>query len=192
MQMRASDSVGKPLVNAIGRDNIDHTGQTVLFFWILRNFCWCSYIELVEMVLLIVKLPFLSALLNRYACFPSQLLAPCERHNCTKIHNCNFNKGRVRIGHSSRRWTTESESGGEEILFAFFREQNMELMFCIWKLFYILSLEEDEEAEEDDEEEEAISRPLYTPQWNTPQTQSNTPHEAEEKCKMWKVDKQDN
>lgn len=110
-----------------------------------------------------------------FKCFiePIRLFPPpvVERHNCTKLHNGNFAGGRVQRDEQQKE--RERASGGKEILFAFFREQNVELIFWIWKLFYILSIEEEEEAEED-EEEEAISRPLYTPQWNTPHTHTVT------------------
>lgn len=59
--------------NAIGRDNFHHTGKTSLFFCNLRNIYRTSWNCVLEK-LLIAKLPFLSALLNQYACFPPQLL----------------------------------------------------------------------------------------------------------------------
>lgn len=120
--------------------------------------------------------------MNQYACFPP--VAPCERHNCTKLHNGNFTGGWVQRDERQR----ERESGGKEILFAFFREQNVELIFWIWKLFYIPSIEEEEEAEKD-EEEEAISRPLYTPQWNTPHTHTVTHNQTQKSVKCERITK---
>lgn len=58
------------------------------------------------------------------------------------------------------------------------------------KLFYIPSIEEEEEAEEDEEdEEEAISRPLYTPQWNTPHTHTVTHNQTQKSVKCERITK---
>lgn len=60
--------------------------------------------------------------------------------------------------------------------------------FLNMELFYIPSIEEEEEAEED-EEEEAISRPLYTPQWNTPHTHTVTHNQTRKSVKCERITK---
>lgn len=110
MQMRAGDSVGKSLREMIT------LGKFLSSFVIFAIF-----IELVEIVF------SRSCSENEetafFKCFiePIRLFSPpvVERHNCTKLHNGNFTGGRKR----------ERASGGKEILFAFFREQNVELIF---------------------------------------------------------------